>query len=385
MKFLVVLRAVSSVHLDAGATLRIVPKDGSSTPVEEVRIASEYSGEDPECLRVEIRGRGEDIEAAVATLGGLAGRELNLLTLLANGAIAVPELRVAYDVTPQTEDRKFLQVVPMGPLVHPVRYRVLSLELYRSAHEGLDRHAESGRLLRAMEHYAIALRTWQPFSMTMPAEHLYMAVENLSPIYLGREGVGRKMSKHELALSKGHAPRNESDRSHLSRLDAELRRRYVFGGAESIHDDLARLSTGLEHGFMPFEEIRRLSKQVCEPAAHCIRRAIFAELGCTESLAPLLTERPYCYPLAAWAPQFQLDGTLSASDSSLAPGMPPSEAKLVGTWQGRFREGGPPKELKPQLTGKLALPDPSSSLTFRAASIALPGSGNFAIMDVQVE
>lgn len=379
-EYWVILRSVSAAHLQENGTILIKAASASTIPVREVVLHSEYTAGGPRFLRCDIRGMADSVDDAIVMYGNLAGEHLNLLSFLANAAVGQPNVAVIYEVTPGADKRAYRQRILAQTPVHPVMFRTIPTRWFGVVQEAINAHPKSERLRRSISYYAEALRSWHPHDMIRPGEFLFQAVEALSPVIVAAEmaTLGTK-TKQDLAQYYGFSPKDESDRSHLYDLEGKLRCLRIFGEREDIYQGLRKLSDGFEHAYLPFDEIRSLSKQVSQMASEAIRRTILVQAGVSSDVLVELHAPSVTMPLAGWAPVVEIEGVWGGNLDEVPAKAIPVECHAEVQIGGRVEEGKMERKFETKLNIARIGDLPNIEFGITGTSIALPGSGKLAI------
>lgn len=278
-------------------------------------------------------------EEALNVLGNLATPYFQVMATITNCGVEDTEDIVVYSPPKNAEDAGQFVVQRHSEARAPAaRLRKVAAADVLSVLELLNPHPRIDRLMRTMAHFRMALNQLDPMNRVLVAESLWLAIENLTQVVYGRlygeQGIDAKApdAKHQLALALGFEPKKldkhpplvqqaiddgqldpknlKRDNSHLTALDALIRKDVILGGDKDLYDDLRKMSDGFEHGYMDFGKVQQLSKVADECINH-VRRAILREVGMPDD-SPLFDKR-FDTPQGAWRPVFQGTGTYTDS------------------------------------------------------------------------
>lgn len=273
----------------------------------------------PGHLWVEIRGFAPDLESAIGAFAnaGLAG--ISVIAASTNAAVSEPEVELAFESTQGSKEREYFQSYLPTELnvLHPARE--IDLQSTLALLNALKGHEDFDRLLRATDQYNQALQNWKLGHATMALAHLWMAVEALTKASLRAECFTRGLSD----------PKDLADTLavDIKQLDATIRRDFIFHGDAECYRQAKEASDGLEHGFLGFDRVWELSREVRYRVAHYVRTSIFdlARLG-GDVRAKLLSET-FAKPLGPLRVVKYLRGRLIGERDDLAP--PGSEYPFI--------------------------------------------------------
>jgi hypothetical protein len=226
-----------------------------------------------------------------------------------NAVVDTLEPWVIYRELPIEGRREFMQVhaLPEQGLPRPVRRIRPDLVLTVLGRLTTSEHNE--RLHRAATQYNEALKHWRPGRETLAISPLWIAVETLTDVALRVECARRGMSETDLATDWGVDTARPA-REWRTDLVSEVRRRLIFDGDVATASAARHASDAWEHGFLGFDEVRRLAASVRDETARYVRHAFLRLSGVTAPEMAALTvaslDRPKQYfPLTRY-----LKGTL---------------------------------------------------------------------------
>ena len=135
----------------------------------------------PRELITEVRGRAGSLDDAAAKFATIARPIATMAGFVANVRVGPLELHLAYDCTPSSEDREFLEtfIPDEQGLVSPGR--IIPRHLMEAACAAFVTLAtDSPRVSRALRQYELALREWYVGGEWLALNHLWIAAENLT-------------------------------------------------------------------------------------------------------------------------------------------------------------------------------------------------------------
>jgi hypothetical protein len=137
-----------------------------------------------------------------------------------------------------------------------------------------------------------------------------MAIEALTKAKIRFECTTRGLSsEEELANTLG---------VETNQLDSAIRRDFILYGDEECYKKSKQASDGFEHGFLGYDKIRELSKDVRYRMAKYIRNAILELSGLDAEPLRVLTSDPYDKPMGHWPVVKYVRGRLLGKSPELA-------------------------------------------------------------------
>jgi hypothetical protein len=296
MRFTAVLRARSRAKVrreDPPLVLQRIPTEtGPITLVVRTRYdQEEFDVAVPRELWVEAQGDAETIEDGVNASWRAAAVLIPTIALTANAAIGDLQPHLAFETTEGIEDRAFFQstietergIPPPGRRV-PIEDTVAVLQAVAAT--GRDNVRDATRLLRAANHYLLALNSWKRHNELLCVSHLFMAAEALKVVALRREL--RRPGIDEDALAESWEIRPGEPRTRPL-LEAAARRRVVFHGDDDTEKQAADISDGFEHGYKDFGDLHGPSRNVRDQTGRLIRASFLTLAGVPEVVHGRLT------------------------------------------------------------------------------------------------
>jgi hypothetical protein len=262
-----------------------------------------------------------------------------ILALLAHAGVEESEDRFAYAPPLDVEDEgEFVIQRHSQPRAPAARVRTVAAADAMEVVGLVMGHSQEEGLHRAMSHFRQAMNQLDHANLVLPAQSLWVVVENMTHVVLGRlyqeHGIDPKAddAKHQLAVALGFQPKIfeqlspavqalidageltkgdlRRDTSHLTALGRYVRLELLLGNDKDCYTQLSSMSTGLEHGFMGFDEIRKRSK-VADRAFTYLRRAMLREIGLRPD-SPLFDER-FDGAQGIWRPVLEAQGVYADS------------------------------------------------------------------------
>ncbi|HUR62424.1 MAG TPA: hypothetical protein VM286_08700 [Candidatus Thermoplasmatota archaeon] len=268
-------------------------------------------------------GQFETMEKAVEVLSWHAFRFFPLIALAANATVDEAMDLEAYKLPHnESELAPFYIRRHSHPREPNVAVRDLRWQDLAALIGAVNSHPREDRLERAVGHYQLALSFLDGTGYVLAAEHLYIAVENLTQVIVERlaRAAGIKDEKPTTLLAKQAG-------LGVRQFQNKVRIEHIFEGDFACFDSLVEASDKLEHGYGSFYEVRERATRAAMPAFVFIRRAILRELGIAAESN--LLSGAYSTPVPAWRPNVELFGRVGGS------GLPTSEAfskNVAETW-----------------------------------------------------
>lgn len=264
----------------------------------------------PGHIWIEITGDAVALEEALVPFANAGLSMLPILSLCTNAAIGEPQIEIGFDNTEGASDRDYFQcyVAPESNEIYIGRH--INIESTVSFIELISKHPDSERLRRAINQYRLSLDHWRLGRETMSMAHLWMALEALTKAKIRQE-----MNK------KGIATQDELAKNfgiELKKLDSYIRKDILLNGDAECYKNAKKASDGFEHGFLGFDKIIELSKDVRSRMANHIRTAIFEICGLEKEALKILTNEPFDKPIGHWPVVKYLRGKLIGDGNKLS-------------------------------------------------------------------
>lgn len=264
----------------------------------------------PGQLWIEIRGQANNLEESLVLFANAGLALLPMLALSANAAIGEPEVEVAFDSTPNVSERDYFQsyIPPESGIVH--FGQLIDVKTTVALLDAIKGHPEAERLRRAANQYRLALDSWKLGRETLSLAHLWMALEALTKAKVRFECIARGLSSEEELGNTLGVEKNQ--------LDSAIRRDLILDGDEECYRKSKQASDGFEHGFLGYDKIRELSKDVRHRMAKYIRNTILELSGLEAEPLRVLTSGPYEKPMGHWPIVKYVRGRLLGESPELA-------------------------------------------------------------------
>jgi hypothetical protein len=264
----------------------------------------------PGHIWIEVSGNAPSLEEALVPFANAGLSMLPILSLCANAAIGEPEIEIGFDNSKGVSERDYFQcyVSPEKNEIYIGRH--IDIESTVSFLGSISRHPDSERLRRAANQYRLALDHWRLGRETMSLAHLWMALEALTKAKIRQECSLRNISdQNELAKNFGIDLRN---------LDSYVRRDILLKGDAECYRKAKKASDGFEHGFLGYDKIVMLSRDIRSLMAAYIRTAIFEMCELEKEVYRILTKDPFDKPIGYWPVVKYLRGKLTGEGEQLA-------------------------------------------------------------------
>ena len=316
-EFVVVARGPSAAVFEQGQSFGVDGFPSAPGPVD-ITCTTRYvsKGTDitvPGHLWIDVRGYAPSLDEALLPFANAGLIVIPVLALSANAAVHDSDIEIGFDNTAGVTERDFFQsyVAPETDELH--LYRRINVDVTKALSEALYGHRDAERLLRGAEQYRMALASWR-FGRESPAlAHLWMAVEALTKAKVRAECEKRGVAKEADLAS-------ELD-IELKELDSTIRRDFLLKGDTEVYTKAKEASDGFEHGFLSFEKIRELSRDVRHRMADYVRTVILELCNLDSSVYATLTSHPFDKPIGYWPADKYVRGKLvGPGDELAAPG-----------------------------------------------------------------
>jgi hypothetical protein len=311
--FVVVLKGSSGVRFAPDEPLGVGGFPSATGPVNLVfrtRYADEgFSAAIPRELWVDARGRAASLDLAIQAFASAANSLATVVALSANAPVDDLDVHIAYNNTVGLHEREFFESFLPDESGIPRQGRRPNVEATVVMLGALATHPEARRLSQAIGQYHLALANWRPGRETLALAHIYMGLETLTKAALSEECGTRRLTPVDLAAEWGVEKRQ---------LDPEVRRRILFQGDEECYKLAKQASDGLEHGFMPYPQLRGLALRVRDRSAAYLRAAILGLARVEEKVRRLLLAPPFDRPLESWGYSKYVRGRLLGTTDELA-------------------------------------------------------------------
>ena len=234
-----------------------------------------------------------------------------IIAVSANAAVGHPQIELGFEVTPAVTERDYFQQYVLQERMGAVSTgRLIDLPATNVLMEHVGKSEHRDRLLRAMGQYQLALEHWVLGSSILAVAHLWMAVEALTKARIRVELARRKLVQEvELATDLG---------VEIKKLDATIRRQFIFQGDDDCYAKAVAASDGFEHGFSPTDKLQQLTAGVRDKTAEYVRGEILALSDIPADIRQRLLVDPFNVPQGPGILAKYLFGKLVGAGEQLA-------------------------------------------------------------------
>ncbi len=296
-----------TVVLRAHAAARFLPEEGweivvnaPSMDVEGVRLRTftrwvDDGGQQvPRELVVEVRGQTGSLDEATAKFAALARPLVTLVGFVANVLVGPLEVHLAYDSTPSSSDRAFLETFLPDEHGAVSEGRIIRRHLLEAAGPAyITLTADSARVGRALRQYELALRQWYVGGEWLALNHLWIAAENLSKAVIRKIVSERGTTEEDFAHEYNLVTDDPKQPRWRDLLAARAREAIIFAGDTDTYKTAKDASDGLEHGIWELDKIAAHALKSADKTFGYIRQTIATLLGLNpEVVAELMEIKP---------------------------------------------------------------------------------------------
>ena len=158
----------------------------------------------PRELIIEVRGRADSLDEAAAKFAAVGRPIATVAGSVANVRVGPLELHLAYECTPSSEDREFLETFIPDERGALLEGRIIRRDLMEATYLAFVTLAtDSSRVSRALRHYELALREWYVGGEWLALNHLWIAAENLTRRSSAKQSLHEASRKKSLHTSTG--------------------------------------------------------------------------------------------------------------------------------------------------------------------------------------
>lgn len=303
-----------------------------------------------------VVGNAKGMQSANNLFTKVADNVGALLALLTNAGFEAFRPWHGFESTPSSPKRIFFVSKPPGEALLPIARRDVPRFEIETYINNLFSHPEIDRIQRAIAHYLEVLRLWAPGKEMTVLNHAYMGIETLTPILLKQEREKAGLAHDwELAKSWGiavppeqempdaakwqivlkrviHAVRDINARQWRNDLNAEVRRRTIFGGDAKLYKDVTKAYNGLKHGYASLDKILTVAVERRSDVASCLRLAIL-NLLTPDAIPDVLTKTHFAQPLCLAFNQ-SVFGNITGAKNMIYT------RPLGVTWESQFKDMG---------------------------------------------
>jgi hypothetical protein len=264
----------------------------------------------PGDLWIEIQGTGNNFEDSLVAFANAAIGLLPLLALSANAAIGDADVEIAFETTPNISERDYFQ--NYLPQESDVLYSMRRIDGDKTIAllNAITKNPEAERLHRAANQYHLSLRYWKYDRQNLSLAHLWMALEALTKAKIRSECIRTGLKTPEQLAASLNVD--------IKELDVTIRRDFVLSKDAECYRSAKKASDGFEHGFLGYDEIRELSRNVVRRMAKHIRNSIFELAELDEDSKRILTTGRFEKPLGYWPVVKYFRGRLIGEKPELA-------------------------------------------------------------------
>lgn len=264
-------------------------------------------------LWADARGEAPSLGLAVEVFANFTRGVAAVLSVAANASMGNFTADIMYDITSGRSERQYWRrALPEEPLMINSGRRLpsdLAVGLLTAwmtwLHHGVK---DTDRWHRAFTQYHHALQSWEPGLEIDALGHLWVGMEALTPIKL------RQISKAE---GKDNVELAQSYQVDIRGLDAEIRRRYLFGGDDECYSLAREARSGLQHAYRPLWDVRDRALRARNQTANYLRTALLEMVGLDPGLLRVLLSPPFDRPLF-WSVTTEIHGWLVGNSDELA-------------------------------------------------------------------
>jgi hypothetical protein len=289
-EYVVVLRARSAARYLPEGGFEFCLKPNAELGVRAARIRAftrwVVAGDDelPRELTIEVRGAADSLDEAIQRFYQLAQPIALLTGFAANVRVGVMEVYLAYNSTSDSAERPFLEVFLPDETGGVSEGRIVDADVMVALTPALFAVGDDeGRISRALRHYELALRHWYIGGEWLALNHLFIAAETLTPVFITRMSEEAGFDKAALAVSLGIAE-GYPEKSWQQGLDLFVRKERVFAGDVDTLKAAARGRNGMEHGHLALSEVNRHALVATEKTFAHIRRSILELLAVPDDI-----------------------------------------------------------------------------------------------------
>jgi len=254
------------------------------------RWVNEAGKELPRELIVEVRGHAGSLDEAAAKFSIIARPIATMAGFVANVRVCPLELHLAYDCTPSSEEREFLETFLPDERGGVTEGHIIRRHLMEAACTAFVTLAsDSPRVSRALRQYELALREWYVGGEWLALNHLWIAVENLTKAVIRKTVAARGISEEDLAHEYGLGT-DDPKRPRKDLLGARAREKIIFAGDTETYKTAKDASDGLEHGIWELDKVAAHALKSADKTFRYVRRTIVDLLGVSQEVADELNE-----------------------------------------------------------------------------------------------
>jgi hypothetical protein len=245
----------------------------------------------PRELIIEVRGHAGSLDQAAAKFAAIARPIATMAGFVANVRVGPLELHLAYDCTPSSEDREFLETFVPDEQGAVSEGRIIRRHLMEATCTAFVTLAvDSPRVSRALRQYELALREWYIGGEWLALNHLWIAAENLTKAVIRKTVAARGISEEDLAREYGLVTDDPKRPRWKELLGVEARAQIIFAGDTETYAAAKDASDGLEHGIWELDKVAAHALKSADKTFHYVRRTIVDLLVLAPEVADELNE-----------------------------------------------------------------------------------------------
>jgi hypothetical protein len=240
----------------------------------------------PRELIIEVRGHTGSLEEATAKFAAVARPVATMAGFVANVRVGLLELHLAFDCTPSSEDREFLETFIPDERGVVSEGRIIRVHLMDATCRAFVTLATDGpRVGRALRQYELALREWYIGGEWLALNHLWIAAENLTKAVIRKIVTVRGTTEADLAEEYGVATDDPERPRWKDLLGARVREKIIFANDTETYKAAKNASDGIEHGIWELDKVAAHALKSTDKTFRYVRRTIVGLLGLTPPVA----------------------------------------------------------------------------------------------------
>lgn len=297
---------------DGEVVLRTVDPEGE--PVFTLHATSAYASNGrPEQTTLDVELLAASFDEAWQLGYHYAAFFAPVMALVANAPFGFADVRTAVDRSPGRRERVLRTSYQEPHDFHWFdRYREVAPDLFAAVGEATFASEHSGRLHRAMVHYAEALNSWSEAGSLTAVYSLCHSVELLAEVVAKRALSSSTLEKLAEAWGAGgetcdncaHRVVTEGD------LKAAARGSIVLQGDPEAKRAWNTVRNPLAHGYGDFPSMQRAAASVRRRLAELVRQSILDQLDLDDEIQQRLLSDPVAKPLQREAFQTTFESLL---------------------------------------------------------------------------
>ena len=255
------------------------------------RWVDEGGNQLPRELIIEGRGWAGSVDEAAAKFAAVARPIATLVGFVANVRVGPLEVHLAYDCTPSSEEREFLETFLPDESGAIGEGRIVRRHLLEAACTSFATlPSESPSVSRALRHYELALRNRYVGGEWLALNHLWIAAENLSKAAIRKTVRERRITEEELVHEFGLVTNDPQRPRWKHLLAARAREQIIIGGDTDTYQTAKDASDGLEHGIWELDRIAAHALKSADKTFSYVRATIIDLLSLSPEFAQELNE-----------------------------------------------------------------------------------------------